>query len=239
MTQFQIVDSLAEAQPNGYANNTLPACEQPLYRLQQFGRNPPTNTDLLALLLDSAETPALAHSLLSHFGSLHNLARASKWQLLRLPNVSETQAARIHALLALSQRLQEPAVDERTTLKNPKDAAKFLLPSMRYLAQEELRVVMLNVRQQILGVHTIYRGSLHTSIIRVGEIFRPAIEAPAASIILAHNHPSGACDPSNADLQVTRQICEAGKLLNIKVLDHLIIGNGIYKSLGEEMSCFG
>ena len=197
-----------------------------------------TDTDLLVMLLDSAETPTLAHSLLTHFGSLHNLARASKWQLLRLPNVGEAQAARILALLALSQRLQEPAVDERTTLKNPKDAAKFLLPSMRWLSQEELRVVMLNIRQQIIGIHTIYRGSLHASVIRIGEIFRPAIEAPAASIILAHNHPSGACDPSNEDLQTTRQICKAGKLLNIKVLDHIIIGDGVYQSLREELSCF-
>ena len=197
-----------------------------------------TDTDLLALLLDSAETPNLAHSLLSHFGTLHNLARASKWQLLHLPNVGEAQAARILALLALSQRLQEPAADERTTLKNPKDAAKFLLPSMRWLSQEELRVVMLNIRQQIIGIHTIYRGSLHASVIRIGEVFRPAIEAPAASIILAHNHPSGAADPSNEDLQVTRQICKAGKLLNIKVLDHLIIGDGIYQSLRDELSCF-
>ena len=203
-----------------------------------FGRNSPTDTDLLALLLDSAETPTLAHSLLSHFGSLHNLARASKWQLLRLPNVGEAQAARILALLALSQRLQEPAADELVTLKNPKDAAKFLLPSMRYLAQEELRVIMLNIRQQIIGIHTIYRGSLHASVIRIGEIFRPAIEAPAASIILAHNHPSGSCDPSNEDLQTTRQICKAGKLLNIKVLDHIIIGDGIFQSLREELSCF-
>ncbi len=211
-------------------------CEQSHYRLQTFSSGGLSDCDLLTLLLDSAETPTLA--LLTHFGSLHNLARASNWQLLRLPNVGEAQAARILALLALSQRLQEPAPDELVTLKNPKDAAKFLLPSMRWLAQEELRVLMLNIRQQIIGIHTIYRGSLHARVIRIGEIFRPAIEAPAASIIIAHNHPSGACDPSNEDLQTTRQICKAGKLLNIKVLDHLIIGAGVYTSLRESLACF-
>ena len=98
--------------------------------------------------------------------------------------------------------------------------------------------MLLDIRQRVIGIKTIYRGSLHTSVIRIAEVFRPAIEAPAASIILAHNHPSGACNPSAEDLRVTREICKAGKLLNIKVLDHLIIGAGVYTSLRESLACF-
>ncbi len=213
-------------------------CEQSHYRLQTFSSGGLSDCDLLTLLLDSAETPTLAHSLLLHFGSLHNLARASKWQLLRLPNVDEVQAARILALLALSQRLQQPATNEQTTLSSPADAAKIVVPAMRYLDQEELHVVLLDTRNRVLGIKMIYRGSLHSSIIRIGEVFRPAIEAPAASIIVAHNHPSGVTSPSAEDIHVTKEVCKAGKLLNIKVLDHLIVGDGTHTSLRERLSCF-
>jgi DNA repair protein RadC len=104
---------------------------------------------------------------------------------------------------------------------------------MRDLQQEELRVILLDTRNRVLGIETIYRGSLNTSVVRVGEIFRPAIEAPAAAIILVHNHPSGEVAPSPEDLTVTRQCAQAGKLLDVELLDHLIVGGGRYASLKE------
>jgi DNA repair protein RadC len=100
------------------------------------------------------------------------------------------------------------------------------MPAMRDLEQEELRVILLDTRNRVLGIPTIYRGSLNTSGVRVGEIFRPAIEAPAAAIIVVHNHPSSDPSPSPEDVQVTRQIAIAGKLLDIELLDHLIIATG-------------
>ena len=234
MTQLTLNEAPKQSQKEHFPHSKFRLVLNPDF----LGRNSPTNTDLLALLLDSAETPTLTHSLLSHFGSLHNLARASKWQLLRLPNVDEVQAARILALLALSQRLQQPATNEQTTLSSPADAAKIVVPAMRYLDQEELHVVLLDTRNRVLGIKMIYRGSLHSSIIRIGEVFRPAIEAPAASIIVAHNHPSGVTSPSAEDIHVTKEVCKAGKLLNIKVLDHLIVGDGTHTSLRERLSCF-
>jgi DNA repair protein RadC len=104
---------------------------------------------------------------------------------------------------------------------------------MGHLDQEELWVILLDTRNRVLGTKAIYKGSLNTSVVRVGEIFRPAIEAPAAAIIVAHNHPSGDPAPSPEDVNVTRQIVKAGKLLDIDVLDHLIISSGRYTSLKE------
>ena len=211
----------------------LPTEERPLYRLQQHGSEALSTTELLALLLGSADGPGLAQELLSHFGSLHQLARTSKARLMQFRGIGEAQAARLMACLALCRRLQEPPADERPRITSPADGANILLPRLRHLDQEELHVVLLDTRNRVLDIQRIYRGSLNSSMIRIGEIFRVAIEAPAAAIILAHNHPSNDPSPSPEDIAVTRQIVEAGKLLSIELLDHLIIGNGRFTSLKE------
>jgi DNA repair protein RadC len=104
---------------------------------------------------------------------------------------------------------------------------------MAHLEQEELWVVLLDTRNRVLGISTIYKGSLNTSVVRIGEVFRPAVEAPAAAVIVAHNHPSGDPAPSPEDVNVTRQMVKAGKLLDIELLDHLIIAAQGYTSLKE------
>lgn len=113
-----------------------------------------------------------------------------------------------------------------------------MLPRLRHLEQEELHVLLLDTRNRLLDIQCIYRGSLNSSTIRIGEIFRVAIDAAAAAIILAHNHPSGDESPSPEDISVTRQIVQAGKLLGIDLLDHLIIGNGRFTSLKERNLAF-
>lgn len=170
----------------------LPTEERPLYRLQQHGSEALSTTELLALLLGSADGPGLAQELLSHFGSLHQLARTSKARLMQFRGIGEAQAARLMAYLALCRRLQEPPADEKPRIISPADGANLLLPRLRHLAQEEVHVVLLDTRNRVLAIQCIYRGSLNSSVIRIGEIFRVAIEAPAAAIILAHNHPSSA-----------------------------------------------
>ncbi len=212
--------------------------DRPLQRLNQHGAGILATTELLALMLGTAEAPGLAADLLATFGSLHQLARASKAQLMKIRGIGEAQAARLLALLELSCRLQAPPAEERHKVSSPADAAHLLMPHMRYLEQEELRVILLDTRNQVLGMPTIYRGSLNSSILRLAEVFRPAIEAPAAAIILAHNHPSGDPSPSPEDIRVTRQAVQTGKLLDIALLDHLIIGNGRYSSLKERQLGF-
>jgi DNA repair protein RadC len=213
----------------------LPAEERPLYRLHQHGSEALAVSELLALLLGTAEAPGIAADLLARFGSLYALARARKEQLMKIRGIGESQAARLVAVLELSRRLQmPPAGDEPPRVSSPADAANLLLPRLSRLEQEELHVILLDTRNQVLGVKQIYKGSLNTSVVRISEVFRPAIEAPAAAIIVAHNHPSGIPDPSAEDVNVTRQLVQAGKLLDISVLDHVIIGQNRYVSLKEK-----
>ncbi len=171
----------------------LPAEERPLYRLHQHGSEALATSELLALLLGTAEAPGIAADLLARFGSLYALARARKEQLMKIRGIGESQAARLVAVLELSRRLQLPPTGgEPPRVSSPADAANLLLPRLSRLEQEELHVILLDTRNQVLGIKQIYKGSLNTSVVRLSEVFRPAIEAPAAAIIVAHNHPSGA-----------------------------------------------
>jgi len=211
----------------------LPASDQPRYRLKQHGSGALSDGELLALVLGSADGLDLGRELLTRFGSLHDLARASQHTLRRVRGIGPAQAARLAAVLELSCRLQLPP-GERQRITAPSEAAALVMPEMRHLDQEELRVLLLDTRNHVLGAPTIYRGSLNTSVVRVGEIFRPALEAAAAAIIIVHNHPSGDASPSPEDVHVTRQIVQAGKLLDVDVLDHLVLGAGRYISMKEK-----
>ena len=211
----------------------LPVEERPLYRLHHHGTDALATTELLALVLGTAQAPGLAQDLLGRFGSLHQLARANKEQLMRLRGIGEAQAGRLMAVLELSRRLQEPPANERPKVTSPATAASLLLPRMRHLEQEQLWIVLLDTRNQVMKIAEIYKGSLNTSVVRIGEVFRPAIEMAAAAIIVAHNHPSGIAEPSPEDVSVTKEIRKAGQLLSIEVLDHIVLGNGLYVSMKE------
>ncbi len=119
--------------------------------------------------------------------------------------------------------LIEP-LQERPLVRSPSDAANLLIPEMAGLEQEQMRVVLLNTKNRVLGIPLVYQGSLHTTVIRVGELFRDAVRLNAAAVIVAHNHPSGDPTPSPEDVAVTTEIVKSGKLLDIDVVDHLVIG---------------
>lgn len=212
----------------------LPVEERPLYRLHHAGSSALATTELLALVLGTADAPGLSADLLGAFGSLHQLARASKTQLMKVRGIGEAQAGRLVAMLELSRRLQEPPAGERPRVTSPADGANLLMGRMSHLQQEELWVILLDTRNRVLGTPAIYRGSLNTSVVRIGEVFRPAVEAPAAAVIVAHNHPSGDPSPSPEDVSVTRQLVQAGKVLDIELLDHLIIAAHGFTSLKEK-----
>lgn len=238
MTVHQLpFDYLAGQQPPAVPRRRvcdLPAEERPLYRLRHHGRDALMTSELLALVLGTAEAPGLAAEILARFGGLTQLARASKGQLMRVRGIGEAQAARLIAVLELSRRLQAPPADEPLKVTSPADAANLLMPQMGHLEQEHLRVILLDTRNRVLGTPNIYIGSLNTSVVRLGEVFRPAIEAPAAAIIVAHNHPSGDPSPSPEDVSVTKKLVEAGKLLDIEVLDHIVVAARSYASLKEK-----
>ena len=211
----------------------LPAEERPLYRLHHVGSGALATTELLALVLGTADAPGLSADLLDSFGSLHQLAQASKSQLMKVRGIGEAQAGRLVAMLELSRRLQAPPAGERLRVTSPADGARVVMGRMAHLQQEELWVILLDTRNHVLDIRAIYKGSLNTSVVRIGEVFRPAVEAPAAAVIVAHNHPSGDPAPSPEDVNVTRQLVKAGKLLDIELLDHLIIAAHGYTSLKE------
>jgi DNA repair protein RadC len=135
------------------------------------------------------------------------------------------------ALLDAFSALLTPAPQEQIT--RPKDIADFLMVRMGHLLQEEMWVVCLSTKNRIQGVHTIYKGSVNMTQIRVGEMFRDAIRYNSAAVIYAHNHPSGVVEPSPDDVMVTRALVQAGELLNCEVLDHLVIGQGKWLSMRE------
>ncbi len=152
--------------------------------------------------------------------------------LISLPHVGKTSARRIEAALAIGYWVTADE-DINYRISDQHDAAEILMPRMAHLEQEELWVLLLNTRNRVLDVVMVYRGSLNSAQIRIGEIFKMAVRVNAAGIIVAHNHPSGDPTPSPDDVSVTRSIVEAGKLLDISVLDHLIIGKGRFVSLKE------
>jgi DNA repair protein RadC len=159
--------------------------------------------------------------------------RGDIYQALRSPD----PPVELRAILDILADILHPRPREQ--IKSPTNVAGLLMVEMSRLDQEELRTVLLDTQNRVQDIVTIYRGSLNTSLIRVGEIYKPAIWHNSAAIVVCHNHPSGSPDPSPEDVLVTRSIVEAGKLLEIECLDHLIIGAGRFVSLREKGAGFG
>jgi DNA repair protein RadC len=213
-------------------SNGLAIREQPGYRVTHNSSACSTN-ELVAVLIGGSQALETAQRLLTVFGSLHKIARAPVTDLSKLQGVGPTAAVRLKAALEISRRLLAPE-DERVQINSPADAAAILRPLLMHQDQEHLCVLLLDTRNRVIGEPVVvYHGSLNTSLIRVGEVFRDAIRANAAAIILSHNHPSGDPSPSPEDVAVTRAIVEAGKLLDIQCLDHLILGGARHVSLKE------
>lgn len=211
--------------------------DKPRERLARAGEQALSHAELLAILLrvgiEGENVIRLSEKLLAQNGGLIGLLKMSYTDLCRIKGIGPAKAAQLKAAVELGRRLAAATPHERPLISSPADAANLIMYEMRALEQEEVRVLLLDIRNRVLNIQTVYRGSLNTSMIRVGELFREAIKQSAASIIVAHNHPSGDPSPSPDDVAVTRMICEAGKLLDIAVHDHLIIGQNRFVSLKE------
>lgn len=215
----------------------LAEADRPRERLSLVGAKALSTAELLAITLrigyQGTSALRLAEQLLAHFDGLPGLARASINELATVKGIGKAKAAEIKAALEMGRRLMAATPTERAKVTSPADAANLLMSEMMLLEQEQLRVILLNTRNEVLGMPTIYQGSLNTSVVRVAELFREAIRANAAALIVAHNHPSGDPSPSPEDINVTRQLVKAGDLLDISVLDHIIIGQRRFVSLKE------
>ena len=217
----------------------LPLRERPAWRVayQAEGCN---LVELIAALVGGDRQIEIAQSLLGRFGSVHMLAKATPNEIQGVLGVGPSTAARVRAALELGRRLSIAQDENNPVIQSPDDAANLLMHQMLHLEQEHFMVVMLDTRNRLIGEPVeLYHGSLNSSLIRIGEVFRPAIRANAAAILIAHNHPSGSPDPSPEDVAITRAVVEAGRLLDVECLDHLIIGRGCFVSLKSKGLGFG
>ncbi|HMR99306.1 MAG: DNA repair protein RadC [Anaerolineales bacterium] len=228
-------NSLLLQSPSTYEQpilKTMPLREQPAYRITQD----PTAcniTELMAAVIGGAKQIELSQALLARFdGDIRRLYQAHPSELAKVKGIHQATAIRIKAALNLGLRLSMPG-DERTAINSPADAAALVQAEMSLLEKEHLRTILLDRRNRVLEIVEVYQGSVNSSQVRVGEVFQAAISRHASALILIHNHPSGDPTPSPDDVAVTRAIVQAGKLLDIDLLDHLVIGQGKWVSLKE------
>lgn len=222
----------------GYAIREWPVQERPRERLLADGASALASRELLAILIGSGREGVsaveIAGTLLrSADGSLRRLASSSPAELAAVQGIGPAVAARISSALELGRRLAREGPLERMRIRGPRDVYDLCAPSMRDLAQEEFRVLLVNTQHAVVREIVVTRGTLDASIVHPREVFRAAITESAAAMILVHNHPSGDPAPSAEDRDVTRQLAEAGRLIGIPVLDHVVVGDGRYVSFVE------
>jgi len=211
---------------------TLPLMERPSWRVT-YQADRCNFIELLAVLIGGRHQIEIAQALLAKFGTAHALARATTIEIQHITGVGPATATRIQSALEFGRRMTTlMGNNESPQIQSPEDAACILIPRMAHLDQEHFVVLLLDTRNRLMGEPVVlYRGSLNSALVRVGEVYRPAIRANAAAILIAHNHPSGSVQASPEDVALTRVIVEAGKLIDIEILDHLIIGQGCFSSL--------
>ena len=223
--------------PTPRAIRELPPAERPRERLQQRGAAGLTSAELIGLLWGSGgrghSAVDLAADAIARFDGLTGLGRASGPELEAIPGVGEAKAGQLQAAFELGRRLLADWPTGRWSIRSPRDVADRLVLQMGRLEREELRVVILNTKNVVLRVSTAYQGNVSASLVRVGELFRDAVRLDAAGVILVHNHPRGDPTPSPDDLHLTAEALAAGRLLDIDLLDHLVVGHDAYVSLRD------
>lgn len=212
--------------------------ERPRERLMAYGAASLSNAELLAILLRTGTTREsavhLAQRVLREAGDLRGIAVAGVQDLTQVHGIGPAKAVEIKAMVELAKRLAVAGGELRRVVQSPADAAVLLMEELRHERQEHFKILLLDSKNQVLGKPvTVTIGTLNSSLVHPREVFRPAITQSCAAVILAHNHPSGDPTPSREDLDVTKQLVSAGKILGIDVLDHIVIGDNRFVSLKE------
>ncbi|MHB1456790.1 MAG: RadC family protein [Armatimonadota bacterium] len=215
----------------------LPSDERPRERLVKYGAEALSNAELLAIIL-RVGTPeysaiGLAEYMLGRFNGIRGIASASVEELSEIKGLGTAKSAQIKAMVELGKRLAATALDSRTAIRNPQDVVDCVMPFLRDEPQENFMAIFLNTKNEILKTRIITTGTLDSSLITPRELFREAMSMNSAAVIVAHNHPSGDPTPSREDIAITKRLCQAGEIVGIEVLDHLIIGDGRSLSLKE------
>jgi DNA repair protein RadC len=226
-----------------YRITDMELSERPRERLAQKGPGVLKVAELLAILLGTGikgeNAVQMGERLLHNLGGIAGIHRASFDVVCAERGIGPAKAAQIKAAIELGIRLVRDEPETRRIIQNPGDAADLVRYEMGALEQEELRVILLDTRNRVLRIDPVCKGSLNSSHVMIGGLFRAAIRGNAAAVIVVHNHPSGDPAPSPDDVTITRAIIQAGRILDIDVLDHLIIGQGSFVSLKERKMGFG
>ncbi|MGB0385318.1 MAG: RadC family protein [Ardenticatenaceae bacterium] len=211
----------------------LPLSLRPATRLARVGSDQLTITELIAIVLNTTDALDLAQEIVCEF-TIEDLPQTTLSELQLLHGIGPSRAGQLLAAIELGSRLVNYRTDH-PQIKSPKDAAEILMPKLKHEQQEHFIVMPVNMKNRMLmDIVWLYKGTLNSSVLRNGEVYREAIRRQAAAIIVAHNHPSGDPTPSPEDIRVTRELRKAGELLDIDLLDHLIIGDGRFVSMKEK-----
>ncbi len=206
----------------------LPAQDRPRERLALHGAEKLSNAELIAILLRTGmkgmSAIHIAEQLLRQFGSLDALARAPLDELRRVKGIGRDKAVTLKAAFTLARKMADELRHEAPLIDTPERVAELLREEHRHADAETFQVILLNTRRRLIRVETLSRGTLDSILVHARDVFRAAITANAAAIIIVHNHPSGDPSPSEADIKVTRDLIRAGQLLKIEVADHVILG---------------
>jgi DNA repair protein RadC len=225
-----------QAKESSISLHDLPSDNRPRERLLKFGPAALSTSELLAIILRTGTTEEnvlrLSERILAQYEGLHGLAQASPGDLQRIKGLGDAKIAQIMAALEVGKRLMTQPAQERAIINHAADVAR-LMGDMSHLTQEHVRVILLDISRRVMSATTVYIGTLNASVLRISEIFRDAVTRNSPAIILVHNHPSGDPKPSPEDIEVTRAIVAAGKLLDILVMDHIIMGERSWVSLKE------
>ena len=214
----------------------MPRTDRPRERIILAGAGSLTNYELLAVLLKTGTSGMgvleFAEMILRRFGGLSGLDRVTFDQLRQVKGIGEAKAAELIAAIEFGKRIHEATANrESRQIRSAEDVYELVCAKMRSLDHEELWVINVDSKNRVLAIDQLYKGSVNASTIRIAEVFQGAVSRKAMGIILVHNHPSGDPTPSDLDFVVTRNVKEAGRILEIVLLDHVVIGAGDYRSI--------
>jgi DNA repair protein RadC len=215
----------------------LPRQERPRERLQKFGPEALSAQELLALVIGRGiprkSVMSIAQELLVRFGNVRAISHATIEELSQIKGIGLAKAAQLKACFELGKREELEPELKNFDIKDPESVVKAIRASIKDKAKEHFKLILLNPRNKIIGISTISIGTLNASLVHPREVFKDAIVHSAASVVLAHNHPSGDPEPSEDDLKITKKLVESGKILGIEVIDHIIIGKNNFCSYKE------
>jgi len=217
----------------------LPKNERPREKLYKYGARVLSNSELLAIIIRTGNRENTSIEISQRLLALDNegigfLSKASLEELTAIKGVGKCKAAQILSAVELGKRISVSIEKDKLKISSPMDVANLMIEEMKYFKKEYFKIIMLDTKNQVISIEDISMGSLNASIVHPREVFIGAIKRSSASIILVHNHPSGDPTPSKEDINITKRLSEAGDILGIKILDHLIVAESKYVSLKEK-----